>query len=96
MLPGGKICSKNREIIVLVLLTTQPIETVSVWDPHEPLQFFCGWGWVRFAPFFFFEFSVQPAEAESTSALHNISRIVRGVQPKKGSNSALRRRIQMR
>jgi len=51
---------------------------------------------LRFAPFFFFEFSVQPAEAESTSALHNISRIVQGVQPKKGSNSALRRRIQMR
>jgi len=38
--PGGEICSKNREIILLVLLTTQSIETVSVWDPHEPLQNF--------------------------------------------------------
>ena len=40
MLPGGEICSKNREIILLVLLTTQPIETVSVWDPQTPLQNF--------------------------------------------------------
>jgi len=35
--PGGEICSKNREIILLVLLTTQSFETMpvvgSAWPP---------------------------------------------------------------